>query len=143
MTAILLVEDELLVSLVQEEILTEAGFNVFPASDGASALAAARAIKMRAAIIDLGLPDCSGIEVARELRRRHPALPIMICTGYDAAVFAEVVSGIDVEILQKPIDGDTLVGALLEQMKRAGHTGISANLGAPSRNEQPLNSTAN
>lgn len=119
MESVLLVEDEPLVSMVQADALTEAGYLVHPALDGASALAVARAVGLSAAIIDMGLPDCSGDYVARELRIRHPTLPILICTGYDATALEGVTKDLGVRIVEKPIDESGLIATLREHMRKA------------------------
>lgn len=116
MDTILLVEDEPIIRMMQTEALTDAGFLVHPAADAASALAIARTVGVSAAIIDMGLPDGRGDTVARELRARSAALPILICTGYDAAALAAVTMDIDVRIIEKPIDDAALIGALREHI---------------------------
>lgn len=118
MESILLVEDEYLVAVAQTEALTNAGYLVHPVTDGASAIAVARAVGLSAAIIDMGLPDCSGDHVARQLRARYPLLPILICTGCDSTASSTETKSIGVCIVEKPIDDSELISKLQEHMRR-------------------------
>jgi DNA-binding response OmpR family regulator len=113
----LLVEDELLIALAQTEALTDAGFLVHPVSNGASALAVAKTVGLSAAIIDMGLPDCSGDWLAQELRAISPSLPILICTGFASATLTEAVKALGVCIVEKPVDDVSLVFTLREHMR--------------------------
>jgi two-component system OmpR family response regulator len=74
---------------------------------GRDALAEASVFEPDIVILDLGLPDISGYEVARELRRRGSSNPVHIaaCTGWgDAAAIARsVAAGLDQHVV-KPID---------------------------------------
>jgi CheY-like chemotaxis protein len=65
---ILVVEDNADVRQALEVVLRAAGYKVLGAETGAQALAQARTFGPRVALIDLGLPDMSGHEVARRLR---------------------------------------------------------------------------
>lgn len=109
MGKILLIEDESLIALSLADALTQEGFDVHCESEGYAALATASSIKLSAAIIDLGLPDCSGELVARELRASHPTIPLIICTGFDANSLADVSEELEIRVLEKPFDEATLV----------------------------------
>ncbi len=56
-----------------------------------------------ALVADGHLPDGSGLEVMREARGRHPALPMLAVTGYfDDAQFANGAQALGAEYAQKP-----------------------------------------
>ena len=80
---VLVVEDEILVRMFAVDVLEEAGFDPIQAGTGAEALnvVAQRKEELRAAIIDLGLPDRRGDEIAAEIRSQCPELPIVIASG--------------------------------------------------------------
>ena len=80
---VLIVEDEILVRMFAVDVLEDAGFEAAQAANGAEALEhyRARSADLAAVIIDLGLPDRSGDEVAAELRGLNATLPIVIASG--------------------------------------------------------------
>jgi CheY-like chemotaxis protein len=64
-------------------LLEHAGYRCYATYDAVSALTAIRATRFDAVIIDLGLPDLDGFEVARRLRAELPQPPPLIAvTGY-------------------------------------------------------------
>jgi CheY-like chemotaxis protein len=65
---ILLVEDNILAQLAARRILETADFDVDVASDGASAIAQATQQRYDAILLDLGLPDMTGFDVAQQVR---------------------------------------------------------------------------
>lgn len=115
--AIFIVEDEEVVSLFLRESLNDEGFDVQLFSDATSALKSMDKLGAVAAIIDVGLPDMRGDELARECRSRLPMLPIIIATGYDERRYA-LDAAIDplVTILGKPFD----IPRLLLQLEKLG-----------------------
>jgi CheY-like chemotaxis protein len=85
---ILVVEDDEDSALLMGEVLREHGFTVDIAHDGASALEAAARTTPHIGVLDLGLPDMDGFELARRLR----ALPqigttvqLVALSGYGSA----------------------------------------------------------
>src|SRR5689334_17152447 len=80
---ILIIEDEqsLRESLVTQ--LREAGFNVDSAADGEEGLYFGQEYPIDMAIIDLGLPKLSGLEVIKRLRGASRSFPILILTARD------------------------------------------------------------
>jgi DNA-binding NarL/FixJ family response regulator len=66
-------------------------------------------------ILDIRLPDTSGIEVARSLRHKHPELKILILSAYDFEQYVEATFKIGVEgYLLKEFSQEKLVQALRE-----------------------------
>ncbi len=63
------------------------------AAGGEALQAVARGAAPDVVVLDLGLPDLDGVEVARRLRERKPALPILVLTA--RATEADVVVGLD------------------------------------------------
>ena len=80
---ILIVEDEKALRAALVTQFSAAGFNVDSASDGEEGLFYAREYSIDLAIIDLGLPKISGLEVIRRLRAEGKAYPILILTARD------------------------------------------------------------
>ncbi|MEZ5290659.1 MAG: ATP-binding protein [Vicinamibacterales bacterium] len=111
---ILLVEDEADVRMIVAEILRRAGHTVH-AADGA---AAAEALLDRLdtpldlLLSDLVLPGANGVEVARRVQARHPAVPVLFISGYSEDVFA---GGARVEhLLQKPFTSRELLDTIAD-----------------------------
>ena len=114
---ILLVEDDAIVRSVASEALQEMGWQVEEAGNSSDAEAKFRASAgdIKAAIIDIGLPDRKGDELARELRQMNERLPIALVTGYGRESLEENFKGDPlVAYLGKPYDLDQLE-ALLEK----------------------------
>jgi DNA-binding NarL/FixJ family response regulator len=62
--------------------LTEAGYDVVAsAADGAQALRIAGATRADVVVLDLQLPDMSGVEVTRGLRAAHPAVRVLVLSA--------------------------------------------------------------
>ncbi|MGZ3272775.1 MAG: response regulator [Caulobacteraceae bacterium] len=102
---VLLVEDEPLIRMLTTDMLDTLGFVALEAGTGAEALAIDERdlADLAGLVIDLGLPDYSGEEVARQLRRRRPDLPVILTTGADASdALARLVGGGPVVSLEKP-----------------------------------------
>jgi CheY-like chemotaxis protein len=114
---VLVVEDDPLIRMVIVDLLEELGTKAEEAGSTADALAVMQRTGERidAAIIDLGLPDGSGHDLALSLRQGRPGLPIIIATGYcQAAVPPSPTKAF--AYLQKPYDLAMLKAALAEVM---------------------------
>lgn len=111
---LLLVEDDPLMRMVVAGNLEAAGFRVEEAGSGEEARAAWRRTGgVAAAIVDIGLPDCRGDQLASEFRASMPNLPIVLATGYDEKVVAPGFLGSRYSrVLAKPYDDKALLGML-------------------------------
>jgi DNA-binding NtrC family response regulator len=79
---VLVIDDEPVVRDAVGRVLAEEGLRVATAVDGASGLAHPAVATCRLVLLDLILPDRSGIEVLRALQAARPRLPVVVITGY-------------------------------------------------------------
>ncbi len=79
--AILLVEDDPTHRTLLQANLADEGYTVFPAETGQQALDLLVEQVFPVALLDIRLPDLSGIEVLRELRARQPECCVLLMTG--------------------------------------------------------------
>jgi two-component system, OmpR family, alkaline phosphatase synthesis response regulator PhoP len=79
---ILLVDDDALTRQFYGDLLVEHGLRVFAASTGPEGLALAREHPPEVAILDIMMPDMTGLEVLERLRAEDPDLPVMMLTGH-------------------------------------------------------------
>ncbi|MBI1684148.1 PAS domain-containing protein [Caulobacter hibisci] len=113
--AVLLVEDDDEVAALVCEMLRELGYVVTRVSGAESALGAMandRAIDL--VFSDIMMPGAmNGVQLAQEIRRRRPGLPVLLTSGYaEAAIRETEIEG--VAVLPKPYDIDTLARRLLD-----------------------------
>jgi PAS domain S-box-containing protein len=82
---VLLVEDERMVRVVASRFLTEAGYRVIEASDGAQAVEMFTANKdaIRIVIMDLIMPNLGGKSAGEMIRAISNTIPLLFITGYD------------------------------------------------------------
>jgi len=78
---LLLVEDELEIQSFVKQSLTEAGYEVHAAQDGATAFQLAAKHAYQGLIVDLGLPDQDGIDLILALRRSGVTSPVLILSA--------------------------------------------------------------
>jgi DNA-binding response OmpR family regulator len=91
---LLVVEDDERLSRALRRLLEEDRHVVDVASDGETGLAIAEdGAGIEAVILDIGLPDISGLEVARRLRRKRSELAILMLTARDTV--GDRVTGLD------------------------------------------------
>ena len=80
---LLVIEDDVTLRESLAKKLGEAGFAVEQAADGTEGLYFAEEYPIDLAIIDLGLPGMSGLEIIREVRAKGKTYPILILTARD------------------------------------------------------------
>jgi DNA-binding NarL/FixJ family response regulator len=123
-------DDPIVVDLVRLTLL-EAGRSTRCASSGGEAMAVAAGEAISAAVVDVNLPDRSGYEVCRELRRLYgPCLPIVFVSGDRMEAYDRIgglLLGAD-DYLVKPFDPGELVTRLEALIRRA----------RPAQGERPL-----
>jgi two-component system alkaline phosphatase synthesis response regulator PhoP len=119
---ILLVEDEPGLSLTLSDLLTNEGYQVEAAMDGATGLDRASHGAFDLIVLDLMLPRMNGLEVCRELRRRGRDVAILMLTA--KSQLTDRVVGLKLggdDYLTKPFEPPELLArieALLRRTKR-------------------------
>jgi DNA-binding NtrC family response regulator len=80
--AILVIDDEEVMRDVLSSLLSSAGYVVTLAQDGAQGLALAKKGGFDAAIVDVMLPEISGLQVLDELKKADPDLAVLMITAF-------------------------------------------------------------
>lgn len=117
---ILVIEDEpQLLNLISHQ-LTAAGFMVDQCSDGREGLYIASEYPLDAAIVDIGLPGLSGLEIVTTLRKQGSLLPILLLTAQSS--WQDKVIGLEAgadDYLAKPFQGEELLARIKALLRRA------------------------
>lgn len=123
---ILVVEDEEQILQFLQRGLLYKGFTVITASSGEEALALAVDCHPDLVLLDIMLPDFSGIDVCRALRfRKIEALPILMLTAKDERTdkILGLESGAD-DYITKPFDFEELVARIRAALRRVESTHV-------------------
>ncbi len=78
---ILCVDDEAAGLALRCQVLSSAGYKVLTASDAAAALELFRCIQVDLVVTDYCLPGLSGAQVAAEMKRLKPTIPVVLFSG--------------------------------------------------------------
>jgi DNA-binding NtrC family response regulator len=107
---ILVVDDEVEIREGLEALLSSEGFDVTNAETGAQGLACLEVRPFDLLLLDVSLPDRNGLELLREIRRREPALSIILITAYGSIDMARAAfkSGAQ-DYITKPWSNDELI----------------------------------
>ena len=81
---ILAVDDDSVACELLREVLAQEGYQVSSATSGQAAIDLAREVPFDLAIIDIRMPDVSGIEVLKALKRANPQMPVLMTTAYSS-----------------------------------------------------------
>jgi len=103
---VMIVDDQRSLVALAEETLAVLGYEPAGFDSSVAALQAFRAEPQRYDLVltDETMPDLSGVELAREIRRLRPDLPIVLMSGYSGAQLTGRARAIGVaEVLRKPL----------------------------------------
>jgi two-component system, OmpR family, response regulator len=124
---VLVVDDESVLAEMVSLALRYEGWNIATASDGSSAIAAARAQRPDVVVLDVMLPDMSGLDVLHKLREENPQLPVLLLTAKDAVEdrIAGLTAGGD-DYVTKPFSIEEVVLRLRALLRRTGVTTVDS-----------------
>jgi two-component system OmpR family response regulator/two-component system response regulator QseB len=117
---ILIAEDDPLLGDGLRSGLRQAGFQVDWVRDGEAADRELRSNEYAAAVLDLGLPRCDGLEVLRRARQAGVRAPVLVLTARDA--IPDRVLGLDAgadDYVVKPVDLQELAARLRALVRRS------------------------
>ena len=103
---VLVVEDDDELRGLYRDVLMIEGFDIHPCADGLSALRFLEHTRPALIVLDLDLPDVSGVDIYAELRAHADThdIPVVICTGLET-----VPEFPDATLLRKPCAPDHLL----------------------------------
>src|SRR5438132_920145 len=106
---ILVVDDEPSILKLLKEALTQWGYHVGCVGTGAEALEAIRIERFDAAITDIRMPEMSGLDLLREIKRHDESIEVVVMTGYPTIASAvEALKEGAYDYLSKPLILDEL-----------------------------------
>lgn len=121
---ILIIEDDKRLGSTVKKGLEEHGYKVSLTDSGGAALETLKDTPPDLVILDLGLPDCDGVNLLQELRERGCDAPLIIVTARDT--IPEKVRGLDAgaeDYLVKPFAFPELLARLRALLRRSGRDG--------------------
>jgi two-component system response regulator PhoP len=118
---LLVIEDDMALRESLCKQLSDSGFGIEQAGDGREGLYFALEYPIDLAIVDLGLPEMSGIEVIREVRDKGKTYPILILTARDR--WQDKVDGLDAgadDYVVKPFHYEEVSARVNALLRRSG-----------------------
>ncbi len=126
MTKILIVEDEASFSEALEFLLGKEGFSIVTAATGTEALRKFEQGGIDLVLLDLMIPEISGIEVCRQIRAKSK-IPIIMLTAKDSEV--DKVVGFEIgadDYVTKPYSSRELVARIRAVLRRNGNDDVES-----------------
>jgi two-component system response regulator PhoP len=129
---LLVIEDD---DILRESLvgkLADAGFAVEQAADGKEGLYCAQEYPIDLAIIDLGLPEISGLDIIRKTREGGKSYPILILTARDR--WQDKVDGLDAgadDYVVKPFQFEEVIARVNALLRRSGGWASSEMIAGP------------
>jgi DNA-binding response OmpR family regulator len=110
---ILIIDDSIELCSLLESILPLSGYRTLSASTGEEGLNLASEFKPDLILLDLELPDTTGLKVLEELGQRKPAIPTIMITGYGSEGVAARALGLGAEgYLIKPFTTEEVLSSV-------------------------------
>ena len=127
---ILVVDDEEVFAKVFEEMLSQCGHAVCVARTGEEAIEQFKKSNFDLVFTDLGMPEMSGWQVARTIKRIQPKTPVVLVTGWGTKALEEEADGAQVDmVLSKPVRFEELQSIVAKALSiRSWESGIDFGL---------------
>ena len=114
-----MVDDERSILQLLKEALTNWGYQVTTATSGREAVEALRTSLFHIAITDIRMPDMSGLDLLREIKKLDDAIEVVVMTGYPAISSAvEALKEGAYDYLSKPVMLDEIHHLMQRMMER-------------------------
>ncbi|UQF38035.1 response regulator YycF [Vagococcus lutrae] len=126
MKKILVVDDEKPISDIVKFNLSKEGYDVYTAYDGEEAIEQAEEVVPDLILLDLMLPKIDGLEVCRQIRKKHD-MPIIMVTAKDSEI--DKVLGLELgadDYVTKPFSNRELIARIKANLRRQGAAVASA-----------------
>jgi FixJ family two-component response regulator len=116
---VFVVDDDLSVRRALSRLLRAEGYEVRTFATAGEFLAYTRPSRPACLVLDVRLPDMSGLELQRRLGVVAPRLPVVVISGHaDAAMREEALAANGLAFLAKPFGDEALLSAVSEALGR-------------------------
>jgi two-component system, cell cycle response regulator DivK len=88
--------------------LESRGYKVVEAEDGDHAIEVARAVRPALILMDIGMPERSGISATYKIRKELSGIPIIAVSAFEADLHEDALKAGCVACLSKPVDTNEL-----------------------------------
>jgi CheY-like chemotaxis protein len=113
---VLCIDDEQTALQLRQTVLESAGYKVLTAKSGALGIQTFKSEPVSAVILDYWMADMNGMQVAREIRKLNPSIPIIILSAY-GELLDESLGIADLWIRKGEEDPQFLIARLDELLK--------------------------
>ncbi|HTI99185.1 MAG TPA: ATP-binding protein [Dongiaceae bacterium] len=116
---LLIVDDERGIISVLKQLLTRRGYHVTAHTDPLAAREdfLARPDTFHLVLTDLTMPGLDGVDLAREIYKVRPDLPVIVATGFGSNLLnnTEIAGQTNIrKLVEKPLDGNAIIRAIVE-----------------------------
>lgn len=129
MSDLLLIDDDVELCELLSSWLSQEGFQVRACHDGSSARNALAELAPAAVVLDVMLPDGSGLELLKQLRNEHAELPVLMLSARGEPL--DRILGLELgadDYLAKPCDPRELTARLRAVLRRSHPTVVAGQL---------------
>jgi len=121
---ILVVDDELSLGIFIAELVMSHGYEALPVTNSTEALTLFQHEPKRFSMLitDQTMPQMTGIELIKKLRKIRPELPAILCTGYSDKIDATKVTEMDIAYFEKPVDSKKMLLKIAELLNADCHS---------------------
>jgi two-component system response regulator CpxR len=129
MSELLLIDDDQELCELLSSWLSQEGFHVQACHDGVSARRALAQSVPAAVVLDVMLPDGSGLELLKQLRNDHPEMPVVMLSARGEPL--DRILGLELgadDYLAKPCDPRELTARLKAVLRRSHPTAVASQL---------------
>jgi DNA-binding NarL/FixJ family response regulator len=125
--AILLVDDDEFFRRAERRLLeSEEAFEIVgEAGNGSEAIRLARVLHPDVVLMDVGMPDLSGLEATRQIKAEEPGTKVVMVTVHDEPGYRQVAAnyGADAYVVKKCFRDDLTTAVRMVGRRRPGETG--------------------
>jgi CheY-like chemotaxis protein len=113
---VLCIDDEQTALQLRQTVLESAGYRVLTAKSGALGIQSFKSEPVHAVVLDYWMADMNGMQVARQIRKLNPSIPIIILSAY-GELLDESLGIADIWIRKGEEDPQYLIARLDELLK--------------------------
>ena len=114
---VLIIDDEQEISKMVAEFLLSSGYAAYYALNGPAGLELFEKEKPDLVLLDIGMPGMSGLEVLGEIRKKNPAVPVVVLSAHkEVETLKKALQLGATEYITKPINLETLLEQFVKDL---------------------------